>query len=587
MCGIAGIISKTAAPVSTEQLQSMANCLVHRGPDDQGMYVQDGFGIVHTRLSIIDLKGGHQPLHNDSGTLLVGNGEIYNYQELAKDVPPTTQTYSNSDFEPVVHLFHQNREDVIRQLRGMYGLAVLCPLQSKITLSRDPFGIKPLYLYEDEKIVAFASEPKSFFTAGLLNPEIDPISRAELLNLNYSSGQHTLYKSIRRLLPGETLTITRKGIESSNKHTPVSPSESRDAKDFDGLLSDFDKLFEETVDIHQRSDVPYGMFLSGGIDSSAILTMMARLNDSPVTTFTCGFEGSQVHDEREAAQKVAKSLGAEYNETLFGESDFWSSLYKIAKAFDDPCLDYAILPTYKLAKMAKDSGLKVILSGEGGDELFAGYGRYRAAARPWWLFGKPMRLKGMFEKHDFSQKWAWKDRMQSLYDEAKTFKSWSRVKQAQYVDIHGWLPADLLLKLDRCLMAHSVEGRTPFLDPVLGDFAFNLPDSAKIQGKFGKYLLRKWLQQHCPAAEAFGKKKGFTVPVGQWIYARREKILGTLHDLPCTREIFSKDELNDIFSDSSAKSGRKAWSILFYSLWHQVHMEGLKENDSKLAYLHG
>src|SRR5690606_4715494 len=262
---------------------------------------------------------------------------------------------------------------------------------------------------------------------------------------------------------------------------------------------------ENSVDVHQRSDVPYGLFLSGGIDSAAVATLMARLNPRPVTAFTCGFDAPGARDERAQAEKVARALGLDWRETRFGEEGFWRTLPQVARALDDPTADYATLPTGKLAEAAKGT-LTVVLTGEGGDELFGGYGRYRRALRPGWLGGRPAEPRD--GRPEVLARWR---------AEAKGPSGISRLQAAQYADIATWLPNDLLLKLDRCLMAHGLEGRTPFLDAEVAAFALALPDRFKVRGRWGKWLLRKWLERACPAAEPWARKQGFTVPVDAWI----------------------------------------------------------------------
>src|SRR6185437_14263267 len=252
--------------------------------------------------------------------------------------------------------------------------------------------------------------------------------------------------------------------------------------DLDGLLLTLDTDLEDSVRVHQRSDVPYGLFLSGGIDSATIATLMARLNERPVTAYTCGFDAPGARDERAQAEKVARALNLDWRETRFDEADFWRLLPQVAWALDDPTADYATLPTYKLAEAAKGT-LTVVLTGEGGDELFGGYGRYRRALRPAWLGGRAAEPRPDDPK--LVERWR---------AEAVAPPGLSALQRAQWADITTWLPNDLLLKLDRCLMAHGLEGRTPFLDREVADFAFPLPDRLKVQGRYGKWLLRKWLE---------------------------------------------------------------------------------------------
>ena len=259
------------------------------------------------------------------------------------------------------------------------------------------------------------------------------------------------------------------------------------------------------------------MFLSGGIDSATILTLMARLNTSPVLAFTAGFDSPRAADERAQAAEVARALGARHETLEVTEAMVWRHLPEIVTCMDDPAADYAMIPTWFLARRARQD-VKVVLSGEGGDEMFAGYGRYRSAMRPWWLGGRVMRGRGTFDRLDVlrARPAAWRDGLAAAEAQAAAGGR-SRLQVAQAIDIADWLPHDLLLKLDRCLMAHAVEGRTPFVDPGVAAAAFRLPDALKVQGQLGKWLLRRWLEKNCPAARPFAPKQGFTVPVGAWI----------------------------------------------------------------------
>ncbi|HEX7885158.1 MAG TPA: asparagine synthase (glutamine-hydrolyzing), partial [Phenylobacterium sp.] len=396
MCGIAGQLGGvTDAPVET-----MIRALAHRGPD--GVRLEDALGakLAHARLSIIDLEGGWQPLHAAGGAV-VGNGEIYNYVELAREFDLATAT--GSDFEPLLHLYAREGDAAFERLRGMYALCLIGP-DGRAWLARDPFGIKPLYIMEHAGGLAFASEPRAFFAAGLMQRALDEDAARQLVDLNYVLGERTPFQGLRRLAPGEVVEVRDGRIVSGKRRgalprlaSPVHGGGGPSAEEravplhrFAGeadLLKRLDAVLEDSVRVHQRSDVPYGLFLSGGIDSTAIATLMARLNERPVTAFTCGFDAPGAKDERAQAERVARALDLDWRETRFGEEDFWRILPQVAWALDDPTADYATLPTYKLAEVAKGT-LTVVLTGEGGDELFGGYGRYRRALRPAWLGGR-------------------------------------------------------------------------------------------------------------------------------------------------------------------------------------------------------
>jgi asparagine synthase (glutamine-hydrolysing) len=301
---------------------------------------------------------------------------------------------------------------------------------------------------------------------------------------------------------------------------------------------------------------------------------MARTSAHRVRAFTAGFTDARAADERQAARALAHSVGAEHVEVDFSAQDFWALLPRVAAAMDDPAADYAILPTYKLAREAAKE-LKVVLSGEGGDEQFAGYGRYRRAMRPWWLGGRPMRTKGAFDglgvlRMDVS---GWRAGVAAAQQqEAGRWRS--RLQAAQAVDRVDWLPHDLLTKLDRCLMAHGVEGRTPFLDPLVARFACSLPDNLKIKGQLGKWLLRSWLDRNCPAARAFDGKQGFTVPVGEWIVRQGQRVGPLVARQEGIAAICHGPEVERLFRSTDRRAGFAAWVLLFYALWHRRHIQG-------------
>jgi asparagine synthase (glutamine-hydrolysing) len=578
MCGLAGLMMRGSVPPDSRILDDFEAALAHRGPDGTGRHVVGPSALTHTRLAIIDLATGDQPIKDPtSGRSLVANGEIYNFVELRDDMGQS-RFATNSDCEPPLLLIGERGSAFAEPLRGMYAIAACEADGKRLYLARDPFGIKPLYYHEDASGIAFASEPRAFFAAGRLSPEIVPGKVDELMQLQFTTGAQTIYGGVRRVLPGETLVIEggriieNRRIDALPRGAPIHTSE-------DEALEALDAALMDSVAVHQRSDVPYGMFLSGGIDSSAILACMRELNDRPVEAFTVGFSGTKVPDERALAERVAKAADAHFHAVDFSESDFWSLLPKIADALDDPVADYAVLPTYKLGEFVKTGGLKVVLSGEGGDELFAGYGRYRRALRPWWLGGRAMRNKGTMDGLDLlrAPPAQWRDGMAAAEHEAATSER-SRLQAAQAADCADWLPNDLLTKLDRCLMAHGVEGRTPMLDNRVAAVAMRLPDDFKVRNGQGKYLLRRWLVQRLPEAEPFSKKRGFTVPVAEWIGARGRAIGAMVAQQEGIEAVCKPDRVRDLFASlETAPDGRKgqaAWTLLFYALWHRRHIEG-------------
>src|SRR5215469_1547091 len=278
----------------------------------------------------------------------------------------------------------------------MYAIALHDPAAGQLVLTRDPFGIKPLYYAETPRAFAFASEPSALIDAGIVTPQLVRSARNELLQMQFTTGRETIFAGINRVLPGETVVVRRGRIVERRRREAL-PKDGSSPLPEDEALARLDAVLMESVRLHQRSDVPFGMFLSGGIDSTVVLLMMARLAERPVRAFTIGFAARDVADERPAARVAARAVGAEHVEILFDETDFWRLLPEIVSAVDDPAADYAILPTWMLARAAHEAGIKVILSGEGGDELFGGYGRYRSAMRPWWVGGRTPRARGVLD----------------------------------------------------------------------------------------------------------------------------------------------------------------------------------------------
>ena len=489
---------------------------------------------------------------------------------------PGVNFSSTSDCEPPLYLWLKQGADYAQQLRGMYAIAIHEREQRTVTLTRDPFGIKPLYIAQLGDGLAFASEPQALLAAGLVARRVRPAAREELLQLQFTTGADTIFEGIQRLLPGETVTCADGFILDRRRISAIPEGAPEEGIDEETALARLDSALMESVDLHQRSDVPYGMFLSGGIDSATLLTLMARLNDRPVLAFTAGFDVPEAADEREHAATVAKALGAHHETIDVTEAMVWRHLPEIVACMDDPAADYAIIPTWFLAQRARQD-VKVVLSGEGGDEIFAGYGRYRAAMRPWWRGGRTMYARGSFDRVDVlrSRPTSWRDGIAAA--EARAAEGGrSRLAAAQVTDMTDWLPHDLLLKLDRCLMAHAVEGRTPFLDAGVAAAAFRLPDELKLNGALGKYILRKWLEKNLPVARPFAPKQGFTVPVGAWIKGQGARLGPLVAAQPGIEEIASPDKVITLFGNIRRwRHGFAAWKLLFYALWHRRHILAL------------
>ncbi len=573
MCGIAGMIMVGGAMPPSAAIDTMLAALAHRGPDGEGRYEAPGIALAQARLAIIDLQTGDQPLFGPNGSVIVVNGEIYNYIELREEFRGAAFT-TKGDCELPLFTYVRDGAAFAHRLRGMYSIGFHAD-EAMNYLARDPFGIKPLYYAQTSNGVIFASEPQAILKTGLVQRHIRNEAANELLQLQFTTGRETIFAGIERVLPGETIAV-RGGKLAERRVEPALPSGPLLDISEEEALKRLDTALMDSVMVHQRSDVPYGLFFSGGIDSTTILACMAKLNDRPVRAFTARFPETSKSEEASFARDLAKDVGAEHLEVEVTAEKFWAQLPAIAEAMDDPTSDYAIVPTYMLAEEAGKE-MKVVLCGEGGDELFGGYGRYRSAIRPTWLGGKKLRTRGFLDgfgvSRDTSAKWrdgiAAVERQPGAHD---------KLQMAQALDCADWLPHDLLIKLDRCLMAHSLEGRTPMLDPVVADLAYRLPAKLKIRKGLGKYLLRRWLEETLPQARPFAPKRGFTVPVEEWIAARAGKLAPLVARQAGIAEVCYPDAVEKLFrsyAGGDKRRGIACWQLLFYALWHRIHAQGV------------
>lgn len=566
MCAITGIV-QSSQNVTLSSLEALSASLQHRGPDGNGYFIDEKVGFYHKRLAIHDLsESGKQPFSSRQGIQAVVNGEIYNYLAL-KESLPDIHWQSNSDCEVIPYLYEHHGHKFFEQLRGMYAIAIYDPRDQSVILSRDPFGMKQIYYYQDDLGFYFASEIGAL-TKFLNLTDTNLAVTQEIAQLHFDTGVDTAIKGVKRVLPGETLVIRDTKIQETYyypsklgfpKPTPIIK---------DNYLKQFEAVFEETVDLHLKADVPVGLFLSGGIDSTCLLAMVSRLINQPIHTYTIGFPNTNTHDERSVAAALAKHFQTNHTEIAFTEQDFWELLPKAIAATDDPTADYAIVPTFKLAQAASKD-VTVVLSGEGGDEVFAGYGRYRQFIKPWWQKRRDLYRKGDLTRLGLlkNDKHTWQTQIQQIKKDCLD-NGYDRLYTAQTIDMQTWLPNDLLIKLDRCLMRHSLEGRTPFLDKSMIAFANSLPNSQKINGKMGKWILRNWLHQNVTGYDAFAHKKGFTVPIQTWLENKRDWLQDYLPQQPLIRELCHTPKLEKILAKPLTKtSARAAWSLLYLAFW--------------------
>jgi asparagine synthase (glutamine-hydrolysing) len=574
MCGIAGVMRRDTQPDSA-QLQALTKALHHRGPDGFGVHIDGCVGLVHTRLAIIDPAHGQQPfICEDDGVVTIANGEIYNDLDLRRDLSQA-RFRTGSDCESALHLYRARGVHYASGLRGMYAIAIYDPTKGRLVLSRDRFGIKPLYYICHDDLFAFASEPQALARAGLTDSVMDPASVAELLQMQFTTGEKTIWRGVHRVLPGETLVVENaRVVESFIQPDPFVACAKYPPAVAEQRLED--KLLE-SVAAHMRSDAPYGLFLSGGVDSAALLAAMRQLSDRPVVALTAAFPEMAHKDESLKAQNLARICGAEHHRIEVLERDFLATLPALAACLDDPVADASALPLYLLGAAARELGLKVVLSGEGADELFGGYKRYRRARWLWGLWREQTRTRGIIERApNCSGPLArWRTGIEAA-EKLRPKEGLTPIQRLQRVDCAEWLPNDLLLKFDRCLMAHGVEGRTPYLDARFSPFAANLPDDLKVRGKHGKWLLRRWLDTVLPESAPWARKRGFVAPVGRWTQAHAARLAPLLRQHPAIMDMSLENHVERVFADT--RQGQAAWNLLFYALWHSVHWQGVDAN---------
>lgn len=593
MCGIAGVVS--ANPIEAALLDDMARRLAHRGPDGQGRHVAGNVGLLHTRLAIIDLEGGAQPLYNeDRSLILVANGEIYNYRELRAELETLGHRFAtHSDCETILHGYEAWGIAFLDRLQGMFAFALHDVQRGELILARDRLGIKPLYYCRDSRGLAFASEIKALLP-WLGKPEVDPQGLAQLLQSNFTCAPRTLLQGVTKLPPAHlaridtrTLTIELHAYWSPLQVTPLDLG-------LDDALEHFDVLMQDVMDIHMRADVPLGLFLSGGVDSSLLAAMLAQRMAEPLRTFSVGFPGSSVHNELDAAQRVAEQFHTRHSVFEVSADDMLNCLPRSVWAADDLTADYANLPVSMLAEQA-GAELKVVFSGEGGDEVFAGYGRYRSPwiKRAWAAMRVPgsggFRSKGVFDGTRatlFSPRLAealpgWRQPFQQAWQ--RTPRHWTRLQRMQCVDLETWLPDDLLTKADRMLMAWGIEGRVPFLDHRVVEFGLALPDTYKIEGRTGKRFLRLWGERYLPREHLWARKKGFTVPVNDWLRGERlQTLLKVLPDADGIRTWFDSSEVRKLLraQQQGGRHGSAIWTLLSFAVWHRIFVEGEGEKPA-------
>ena len=613
MCGICGIASASGA-VDPDRLERMSATLVHRGPDSHGTFVDGAVGLAARRLSIIDLETGDQPQTNEDGTItVVQNGEIYNYEALREELKRAGHRFrSHGDTEVLAHLYEQHGDGFAERLRGMFAIALWDAPRRRLVLARDRFGIKPLLYRATGGELAFASELRA-----LPRGEIDPDALEAFLAFNSIPAPLTIFRDTRKLPPGHLLVWegSEPRLERFARPAPALQSELR-ADGETELAEELRARLRDSVRAHLVSDVPVGVLLSGGVDSCLLAALAAEQSSEPIRTFTIGFE-ERAFDELAQARLVAERYGTEHRELVI-RPDAALLLPALAEAFDEPFADSSALPTYLVSELAARD-VKVALSGEGGDELFGGYYTYAAdllapRVAPLARLARPLveRLPSSNNRASLDYKakrfvraahlpplerhHGWKeifspearaaltghrdaadpvDLLRARFAETEGAPLLARL---QDIDLGLYLVDDLLVKTDRASMAHSLEARVPFLDPVVANLALALPTVRKVRGLAKKRLLRKAAEPLLPREIVRGRKRGFSIPAAAWLRGELE---------PLARDVLSTDSVRrqGFFEPRIVRGlldehiagredwSRQLWGLLGFTLWYEHHVE--------------
>jgi asparagine synthase (glutamine-hydrolysing) len=627
MCGIAGIIGEMGRLEGAEdRIHRMAESMKHRGPDDSGFYMDEQASLGFRRLSIIDLSTGHQPIFNEDGTLvIVFNGEVYNYKEIRRSLEACGHRFATkTDTEVILHAYEEYGDRCVERFLGMFAFCIWDKVGKKAFFARDRLGIKPLYFAQSGEYFLFASEVKSILSSGLVQPEADFASIGNYLTYRFCPAPETPFKGIRKLRPAH-----RMRHESGDTKT----SRYWDLKDFRKRGESAGTIERELVArlrtaVERRlvSDVPLGLFLSGGIDSSVMLALMTELMNEPVKTFTIGFDFGNDYQEFEYAEKVARIFGAEHRSMTIGAAEFLEEVPRIIWHLDEPVADSATIPLYFISRFAKQY-VTVALSGEGSDELFAGYSRlfmydYRRHKRKKLLrqlpaftrgpratsiverffpayLGKfdfvrnPIELdrvysmgnyfsaeekKRLFARR-FGQKFEGEDSYEIIRELLDSYPGTDYLDRKLLVDLMYWLPDNLLIKADRASMANGIELRVPFLDHEFVEFAFTVRDDLKIREDQGKYILKKAFEKILPKEILYRRKMGFPVPIAEWFRGilkenLREVLLG---EKTCRRGIFRPEVvlemINRHVSGEKNLSGH-LWILYVFEIWCRIFLDG-------------
>jgi asparagine synthase (glutamine-hydrolysing) len=630
MCGICGVFNfDREQHVSGDVLEQMNRQLVHRGPDDAGSYISGNIGLAMRRLSIVDLQSGHQPLPNEDETIwLVFNGEIYNHKKLRHDLEERGHRYrTHSDTETIVHLYEEHGRQCVNYLGGMFAFAIWDSRRRTLLIARDRLGIKPLYFLHTNERLLFGSEIKALLVHPGVRPALNRSALPEFLAFGYLSGSRTMFQEIRKLLPAQTLEIDETGRETISTYWDVPLHEKEEGRSSKYYVSRYRELLEETVRDHLMSDVPLGMFLSGGIDSSAIAALMAKARKEPIESFAVGYD-EEDYSELPYARIVANHIGSVHREIRVGREDFFGALPRLIWHEDEPLVWPSSISLYFVARLARER-VKVVLTGEGSDETLGGYRRYTWTlwnSRAGKLYGKLMpasvrrRIRDQIRSSDhlngtvrrrvghtflgrdfddwnsfyfdnFYAAFAESDQRELLvnnkngstgssYTDSLSYWAQSRgalLDRLLYTDIKTYL-VELCMKQDQMSMAASIESRVPFLDHVLVEFAASIPARFKTRGLSGKLILKTAVKDLLPKEIIYRRKMGFPTPLASWLLGPQlesleETLVGTR---AINRGIFRREAIERIFAEHRANHrdhSDRIWRLLNLEIWHRVFVD--------------
>jgi asparagine synthase (glutamine-hydrolysing) len=627
MCGIVGkLYFDRGRPVSADLIQEMMDALAHRGPDGEGKYLAGPVGLGHRRLSIIDLSTGSQPMSNEDETVWVTfNGEIYNYRDVRRDLLTRGHMFrTQSDTEVIVHLWEEYGVDCVQHLHGMFAFGIWDGNTKTLFLARDRVGIKPLYYCETTQGLIFASEMKALLRDPEVKREVSVASIDRFVTYLYLPGSETMFAHIRKLEPGHYL-LARHGVVTRKQYWNLTFTPDRRWRHIDEAAEALGVLLGDRVADHMISDVPIGVLASGGVDSTALLSYVVERTDKPVQTFTVGFAGVQVVDERPYARLAAERYRTQHREITISADDFLQFLPRFVWHMEEPVCEPPAVALYYVCKLAREE-VTVLLSGEGGDEAFGGYPEYRnysaleqsktilgplaGAARGVLglarafiggprierytvLAGRPLpeyyysrvtspgdyfnRCKNTLYSSAFADATAVLEPTEMTRALFRQVRNGHRLNQMLYVDTKTWLPDDLLVKADRITMAASVELRVPFLDHTVLEFAAALPPEFKVRGRATKRVLRQAVEKRVPGEILKRRKVGFPVPYGQWLAGDlggfvRETILSSK---AISRGYFRRSGVEAVLSGErkGGASSREVFALLVLEMWHRLFVD--------------